>query len=139
MTWNHLEKEPKSLLELFPGFQVPVPPLHLKYSSDKFLISYKPRKSFWTLPRNLKKVLCVLAQYMILRIFFRTYQIAYWWFIPPDHFLHTVAEYMFIRLYNVYIKWFTILGRTGLRLLQTQFARKYAQIQGALPYHLSYW
>ena len=49
-----------------------------------------------------------------------------------------VAEYMFIRLYNVYIKWFTILGRTGLRLLQTQFARKYAQIQGALPFHLSY-
>ena len=25
MTWNHLEKEPKSLLELFPGFQVNLP------------------------------------------------------------------------------------------------------------------
>ena len=29
MTWNHLEKEPKSLLELFPGFQVTVPPLQI--------------------------------------------------------------------------------------------------------------
>ena len=27
MTWNHLEKEPKSLLELFPGFQVNLPSL----------------------------------------------------------------------------------------------------------------
>ena len=29
MTWNHLEKEPKSLLELFPGFQVNLPSLHI--------------------------------------------------------------------------------------------------------------
>ena len=29
MTWNHLEKEPKSLLELFPGFQVNLPSLKI--------------------------------------------------------------------------------------------------------------
>ena len=29
MTWNHLEKEPKSLLELFPGFQVNLPSLYV--------------------------------------------------------------------------------------------------------------